>query len=49
MGFHYILIYLRSIMKQDIPTLINHSQSLIPDEIHFIYFECGLRGKKPDL
>ena len=34
-----------SIAKQVIPTYINHSRSLIPDEIH-LFFERGLRGER---
>ena len=40
----FILIYLRSIAKQVIPTSINHSRPLIPDGIHLI-FKRGLRGE----
>ena len=39
------LIYLRSIAKQVIPTYINCSRPLIPDEIHLI-FEQVLRGDR---
>ena len=33
-----LLIYLRSIAKQVIPTYINHSRPLIPDGIHLFFW-----------
>ena len=36
--FWFKLIYLKSITKQVIPTYINHSRPLIPDDIHLFYW-----------
>ena len=45
----FILIYLRSIAKQVIPTYINHFRLLIPDGIHLMFLTKWERKEKPDL
>jgi len=40
----FILIYLKLIAKHDIPSYINHSWLLIPEEIHLKIFKLGSRG-----